>query len=274
MTVFAGVRTPGGVEQLRQQGGSGIIPVHLDVTDVESTRRAVEAVGNVVLEAGLSGLVNNAGIAVTSPLECVALDALRRQLEVNVTGQIAVTQAFLPLLRRARGRIVNMGSINGLATVPLMGPYCASKYALEALTDALRLELRPWGINVSIIEAGAIATALWDNASKIAHEFPPSACMDEHGMYGEFVSRIHEALDRAARRGTPPDAVVQALLHALTAPRPKTRYLVGTDAKIRAFMRWLPDRVQDWLLANKMLKLPAFGSRLSGNHLHEVRATK
>ena len=145
MTVFAGVRDPRAGEALAAKGGPSLIPITLDVTDEPSIARSVEVVQRVVGEAGLRGLVNNAGIAIGSPLEVIALSQLRKQLEVNVIGQIAVTQAFLPLLRRGRGRIVNMGSIAGRGTIPLLGPYSASKFALEALTDALRMELQPWG---------------------------------------------------------------------------------------------------------------------------------
>ena len=143
MTVFAGVRDPGAGEALAAKGGPLLIPIILDVTDEPSIARSVETVQRVIGDGGLGGLVNNAGIAIGSPLEVIALSQLRKQLEVNVIGQIAVTQAFLPLLRRARGRIVNMGSIAGRGTIPLLGPYSASKFALEALTDALRMELQP-----------------------------------------------------------------------------------------------------------------------------------
>ena len=249
MTVFAGVRDPRAGEALAAKGGPSLIPIMLDVTDEPSIRRSVEVVQRVVGEGGLGGLVNNAGIAIGSPLEVIALSQLRKQLEVNVIGQIAVTQAFLPMLRRGRGRIVNMGSIAGRGTIPLLGPYSASKFALEALTDALRMELRPWGIQVSIIEPGAIATPIWEKSDKAAGDLEASASEDAKVLYGEAVIRIREAITQAAQRAIPPDAVVRAVRHALTASRPHTRYLVGTDAKLRAWMvKWLPDRVQDWLL--------------------------
>jgi NAD(P)-dependent dehydrogenase (short-subunit alcohol dehydrogenase family) len=261
--MFAGVRSPEAGDALRQKGGERIHPVHLDVTDGESIRRAAEEVTRTVGPTGLDGLVNNAGIAIGSPLEVLPLDLLRRQLEVNVIGQIAVTQAFLPLLRQAQGRVVIMGSIAGRAGMPLMGPYCASKHALEALTDSLRLELQPWGIHVAIVEPGAVATPIWDKSLKMADDLASSAGDVANELYGEITSRMRETVDQAAQRSIPPDVVVRAVWHALTARRPKTRYLVGTDAKIRAFMRrWLPDRLQDWLLT-KFLRLPAFGSRVS-----------
>ena len=259
MTVFAGVRDPRAGEALATKGGPSIIPIILDVTDEPSIARSAEVVQRAVGAAGLGGLVNNAGIVIGSPLEVIPLSQLRKQLEVNVIGQIAVTQAFLPLLRRGRGRIVNMGSIAGRGTIPLLGPYSASKYALEALTDALRMELRPWGIQVSIIEPGAIATPIWDKSTKEAENLEASASEEAKALYGEAVIRIREAIAQAAQRAIPPDAVVQAVHHALTAARPRTRYLVGTDAKLRAWMvKWLPDRVQDRLLG-WALKYPREG---------------
>ena len=249
MTVFAGVREPRAGEALVAKGGSSLIPITLDVTDELSIARSVETVQLVVGESGLGGLVNNAGIAIGSPLEVIALSQLRKQLEVNVIGQIAVTQAFLPLLRRARGRIVNMGSIAGRATIPLLGPYSASKYALEALTDALRMELQPWGIHVSIIEPGAIATPIWEKSEKAAADLEASASKEAKALYGEAVIRIRKAITQATQRAIPPAVVVEAVHHALTASHPHTRYLVGADAKVRAWMvKWLPDRVQDRLL--------------------------
>ena len=249
MTVFAGVRTPQAGEALVAKGGPSIIPVTIDVTDEPSIARSVEMVQGIVGERGLGGLVNNAGIVIGSPLEVIPLSQLRKQLEVNVIGQIAVTQAFLPLLRRGRGRIVNMGSIAGRGTIPLLGPYSASKYALEALTDALRMELQPWGIQVSIIEPGAIATPIWEKSAKEAEGLEASSSEEARTLYGEAVMRIREAVTQAAQRAIPPEAVVRAVQHALTSARPRTRYLVGMDAKLRAWMvKWLPDRAQDRLL--------------------------
>jgi len=259
MRVFAGVRDPRAGETLTAKGGPSIIPITLDVTDEPSITRSVEVVQRVVGSAGLGGLVNNAGIVIGSPLEVIPLSQLRKQLEVNVIGQIAVTQAFLPLLRRGRGRIVNMGSIAGRGTIPLLGPYSASKYALEALTDALRMELQPWGIQVSIIEPGAIATPIWEKSSKEAEGLEAAASEEAKALYGEAVMRIRHAIAQAAQRAIPPDAVVRAVHHALTAAHPRTRYLVGTDAKLRAWMvKWLPDRVQDRLLG-WALKYPREG---------------
>ena len=257
MSVFAGVRNLSAGEALRVKAGTAIIPVQLDVTEGDSITKAVEVVSREVGDTGLSGLINNAGVAIGSPLEFIPLHQLRRQLEVNVVGQIAVTQALLPLLRRARGRIVNMGSIAGRGTIPMMGPYSASKHALEALTDALRLELDPWGIEVSIIEPGAIDTPIWDKSMQISTEIESELPAEGRQLYGVTAERIRDRVGLAARRAIPADAVVEAVWHALTAKRPKTRYLVGNDAKIRAIMlKWFPDRLQDWIL-KKVLNLPS-----------------
>ena len=264
MTVFAGVRDSRAGEALAAKGGSRLIPITLDVTDEPSIARSVEVVQRAVGEAGLGGLVNNAGVFIGGPLEVIPLSQLRKQLEVNVIGQIAVTQAFLPLLRRGRGRIVNMGSIAGRGTIPLQGPYSASKYALEALTDALRMELQPWGIHVSIIEPGAIATSIWEKSGKTAEELESLVGDEAKALYSEAVVRIREAVAQSAQRAISPDVVVRAVHHALTAAHPKTRYLVGKDAKLRAWMvKWLPDRIQDTLLT-WALSYPRKGSAWRG----------
>src|SRR5215475_8847089 len=166
--VFAGVRNRQAGEALTTGRTARLTPIYLDVTEERSIQEAAELITRRVGDVGLAGLVNNAGIAIGSPLEVIPIDLLRRQFEVNVFGQIAVTQAFLPLLRKGHGRIVNMGSIAGRATIPLMGPYSASKFALEALTNALRLELQPWGIPVSVIEPGATATPIWEKSINAA----------------------------------------------------------------------------------------------------------
>ncbi|BCA53135.1 Oxidoreductase, Glucose/ribitol dehydrogenase family [Nitrospira sp. KM1] len=257
MNVFAGVRTREAGELLQQQpDGKRVTPVYLDVTDTQSIACAADIVRNAAGLAGLAGLINNAGIAIGSPLEVIPLAALRRQMEVNVIGQIAVTQAFLPLIRQASGRIVNMGSIAGRGTIPMMGPYSASKHALEALTDALRLELRQWGIHVSIIEPGAVATPIWEKSLKTSSAVEEEVTAEAKALYGEAARRIRESVDQASRRAISTDAVAEAVWHALTAKQPKTRYLVGVDARIRALMvKWLPDRLQDWILT-KVLHLP------------------
>jgi NAD(P)-dependent dehydrogenase (short-subunit alcohol dehydrogenase family) len=247
--VFAGVRKLQDGVTLQQQGGSGLIPLLLDVTDGDTIRKAQAIVAERVGSGGLYGLINNAGIAVVGPLEAVPIPDLRRQLETNVIGQIAVTQAFLPLIRKVRGRIVNMGSIAGRGAMPLMGPYSASKFALEAMTDALRLELQQWGIDVSIVEPGAIATPIWEKSGKDAADLETAMPVETRTMYTALIAAVRKVVGEAAKRAISVDAVAQAVEHALTAARPKTRYLVGSDAKLRALMiKLLPDRLSDAVL--------------------------
>lgn len=255
-TVFAGVRNITDAAILQRQGASGLIPLLLDVTDEVLIKKAQVIVSEHVGNNGLYGLINNAGIAVVGPLEAVPIPDLRRQLEVNVIGQMAVTQAFLPLIRQARGRIVNMGSIAGRGAMPLMGPYAASKFALEAMTDALRLELQQWGIGVSIVEPGAIATPIWEKSGKDAAGLEATMPRELLSMYAMLVAAVRKVVGEASARAIAAETVAQAVEHALTAPRPKTRYLVGTDAKLRALMiKLLPDRLSDAVLT-WALKLP------------------
>jgi NAD(P)-dependent dehydrogenase (short-subunit alcohol dehydrogenase family) len=255
-TVFAGVRSVTGGDAPATGANGRVVPVRLDVTDADSIARAAEHVAAAVGDVGLDGLVNNAGIVVSGPIEAIPIAALRRQLEVNVVGPVAVTQALLPLLRRARGRIVNMGSIAGRSTLPVLGPYSASKHALEALTDAMRLELRPFGVEVSIVEPGAIATPIWQKSQRAGAELEQAISPELRALYGELIDRIRTAAARSERDARPVDAVVALVRHALTAPRPRTRYLVGRDARLRATLQaLLPDRLLDWILI-RALGLP------------------
>jgi len=254
--VFAGVRKQGDAEALRAQGSARLTPISLDVTDTVSISTAASAVAGAVGAAGLAGLVNNAGIVVSGPIEFLPLPDLRRQLEINVIGQVAVTQAFLSLIRTARGRIVNMGSIAGRMATPFTGAYGASKFALEALTDALRLELQPWGISVSIIEPGAVATPIWEKSAKNAEAMLGAAPPETFVLYAEAIEAVKKAAARAAKNAVDPVEVARAVKHALTAAKPRTRYVVGREAKIRAAMAvFVPDRIRDNLVA-KAMRLP------------------
>jgi NAD(P)-dependent dehydrogenase (short-subunit alcohol dehydrogenase family) len=239
------VRRDEDAERLR---ADGLEPVRLDVTDPASIVAASEGVDR------LEGLVNNAGVAVSMPLEVVPLDELRRQLEINVTGQVAVTQAFLPALRRARGRIVNVGSIAGRSALPFLGAYAASKHALEAVTDALRVELAPFGIEVAIVEPGTIGTPIWakgaETFGRIAASLPDGAL----DPYAKRLAAFREAAAAAGRRGEPAEKVAEAIEHALTAARPRTRYVVGRDAKRRARIERLPDRLRDRVYERVLLR--------------------
>lgn len=244
--VFAGVRRPEDGDALRAAGGSNVVPVRLDVTDGAAIAAAVEAIAMVNGERALSGLVNNAGIVVAGPLEFLPLDALRRGFEANVVGLLALTQACLPLLRVGRGRIVNMSSISGRFASPLLGPYAASKFAVEALSDSLRRELAPWGIPVALVEPGKVATPIWEKSAAAAQTLLDDLPAEANVYYAADIERSKGRAQRAARTGIPAETVAIVVHAALTAARPRTRYLVGRDARIGALMaRWLPDRVLD-----------------------------
>jgi len=247
--VYAGVRSDVDAEQIRGEGDGRILPIRLDVTDPSAVAAAAERIDAECGAAGLAGLVNNAGIAVAGPLEILPIDEFRRQLEVNVVGQLAVTQAFLPALRRARGRIVNMGSISGRSALPFTGAYAASKHALEAMTDALRVELRPWGIEVVIVEPGVIATPIWETSIRAASQSLEQVPAEALELYADRIDAVRGMVEHNTERGLPADAVARVVAHALTATRPKTRYLVGRDARLRAWLQRLPDRWRDSLIA-------------------------
>lgn len=246
--VLAGVRGDADAERVAALH-ERVEPARLDVTDQATVDALAERVG----DQPLAGLVNNAGISVTGPLEFVPLDEWRRQLEVNVIGQVAVTQALLPALRRARGRIVNIGSVGGRVAIPLLSPYAASKFAMEGITDSLRRELRPLGVHVAIVEPGAIATRIWEKGTKAADETLANAPPEAEEVYGPTIAAIRAGATQAAQSAIPPEEVAKAVEHALTADRPRTRYPVGRDAKqrIRA-AGLLPDRAIDALVARQL----------------------
>jgi NAD(P)-dependent dehydrogenase (short-subunit alcohol dehydrogenase family) len=244
--VFAGVRRPADGEDLRVQSDGRIVPVRLDVTDGETIAATVDAIAATNGERALYGLVNNAGIVVAGPLEFMPLAALRAQFEANVVGLLALTQACLPLLRAGRGRIVNMSSISGRFASPLLGPYAASKFAVEALSDALRRELEPWEIPVSLVEPGKVATPIWEKSAAAAEVMLEGLSTEASAFYGPSIERSRRRALRASRAGIPAEEVAAVVVAALTAVRPRTRYLVGRDAKVGALLaRWLPDRALD-----------------------------
>ena len=247
--VFAGVRKLEDGSALEQQVANRLTPVIMDVTDSVSISAAVATISAKLDEHRLVGLVNNAGIAVGGPLEFIPLERLRWQVEVNVIGQIAVTQAFLPLLRNSQGRIIFISSISGRVATPLIGPYAASKFALEALADSLRRELLPWGIQVSVIQPGKISTPIWGKSVAAADELVTNLPDEAHKLYGNMIGTARDSVLRS-RKGTSSEAVARAVAHALISSRPRTRYLVGLDAKLAALIvHFLPDRMIDRLLA-------------------------
>ena len=220
----------------------GVTPVRMDVTDTASIMRARGEVERALGTTPLIALVNNAGIPAAGPLELFPLDELRRVLEVNLIGVVAVTQAFLPLLKVSRGRIVNISSVAGRGALPFVGPYAASKFGLEAISDSLRRELLPFGVRVIVIEPGSFKTAIWSKVE--AMDLRPYAGTP----YESVLARFRRASLRGAERAPPPDKVARAVWRALKARRPPLRVMVTPHGWLDRIPLWIPDRWLDWLI--------------------------
>lgn len=248
--VFAGVRRDADGRALADASAGSLTPVALDVTDPAQIAAAADSIADAVGGAGLAGLVNNAGIARGGPVEYLPVDDWRLQFEVNLFGQVAVTQAMMPLLRDAHGRIVFIGSNSGRISTPMMAPYGASKFAIEALAASMRLELRPWGMKVVVVEPGAVKTAIWDKGRALADELEAVMPADAASRYGDQIAAIRKGIETQDRTGIPADRVAAVVEKALTADRPRARYQVGIDSHVSAAAsRVLPDRLLDVAVA-------------------------
>lgn len=224
----------------------------MDITDPVMIRDAAATVLNACGEQGLAGIVNNAGIVRPGPLEFQPMGDIREQLEVNLFGHLAVTQAFLPLVRTGRGRIVNVGSIGGRLVLPLHGAYSASKFAMEAVTDALRLELRQWGIPVSLVDPGGSQSAIFGKTLASIEEMERGLHDRSIDRYDAQIEAVTALVEKTAEDADPADHVALAVFDALTSRKPKTRYLAGKDAKaVGALARALPDHLKDRLVARE-----------------------
>lgn len=251
-TVFAGVRKPEDGELVKAAASERLEPVILDVTD-QGTIDAAAARVRAATGGRLAGLVNNAGITVQGPVEALPLDDYRRQLEVNVIGQIAVSQALLAMIRATRGRVVFISSIGGRGGLPYLSPYNASKAAIGAVADSLRQEMKQFGVEVSYVEPGAIATEIWDKALDGAPALREAIGPEMNELYGPKLDRLAGLAEKTGAGGLPPDAVAKVILHALTASRPKARYVVGGEAKAQAAIRtFLPKRVLDRIVERRI----------------------
>jgi NAD(P)-dependent dehydrogenase (short-subunit alcohol dehydrogenase family) len=225
--------------------------VTLDVTDSAH----VEALGDA-LPARLDAVVNNAGVVVGGPMETISIDELRRQLDVNVIGQIAVTQTLIPRLRASRGRIVFISSVNGRIAAPLLGAYCASKFALEAAADALRMELRPWRIDVSVVEPAQTDTDMWETATQTADDLESAMTAEQRVLYAKHIAGFRKMIPMSQRLAVPPENVARVVEQALTASRPHARYPVGIAPAVQmALLNRLPSAVTD-VLVRKVLGQP------------------
>lgn len=259
--IFAAVRREKDAESLKESASENLTPILMDVTKAEEIKFAADIVSKAVGDQGLLGLVNNAGLLVDGPVEYISIDDLRSQFEVNVFGQIAVTQAFLPLIRKAKGRIVNIGSVGGTMSFPFVSALCASKFALEAFTDALRMELDPWDIEVILVEPGSIASAAPDKVEESFRKNFANMSPEARAMYGDAYKFFVEGLIRSNHTGMPPEQVASTILEALEASKPKTRYFLDkyqTSLKLGLVLKkFLPDRsfdariLKSWKLKNQ-----------------------
>lgn len=252
-SVFAGVRGKADGEQLVARASGEVRPVIVDVTDAPTISAAASVVTDAVGDRGLAGLVNNAGIVKPGPLEFQPLEDFREQLEVNLVGQVAVTQAFLPLIRRGGGRIVNVGSIGGHMALPLHGAYSASKFGMEGLSDALRLELRQWGIPVTLVDPGATETAIFGKT--LAAIDAVKEALDErgHDLYDGQIAAVRKLVEKTAADAASAEGLAEAVAEALSSKKPKSRYYAGHGAKATvALARTLPDHEKDALVAKEV----------------------
>jgi NAD(P)-dependent dehydrogenase (short-subunit alcohol dehydrogenase family) len=254
--VFAGVRKQADAESLSDEGSDNLTPITIDVTEERSIKSAKDEVQSAVGNDGLVGLVNNAGVGDGGPVETMDLDVLRNVLEVNLVGQVAVTQAFLPLIREVPGTIVFIASIGGRIASPFMSPYNTSKFAIEALGESLRQELAPWAIDVVVIEPGSIDTPIWSKGAETIDDQKGSMSETETRLYRKQLDRMEEVLSETASRGIAPEKVAEVIHTAISSDNPKYRYLVGRDAKIAAKLKGnLPDRTFKKLI-DRQIKMP------------------
>ncbi len=253
--VFASVRRTSDMAALCAEASDRLTPILLDVSDGESICRAEEEVRRAVGSEGVAGLINNAGIAFHSSLEFAPLEALRQLLEVNLLGVLAMTQAFLPLVRRARGRIINISSQSVLTPTPFHAPYTISKVGLDALSDALRLEVKPLGIQVSTMIVGSMDTPIWNRANEWSSETLRREPPEAKELYGRRLEKFRQFMTAIGERGVDPEAVAKAIAQALTARRAKHNYWVRVDLNVGLFYRLrdvLPEPFQEWVILRTM----------------------
>ena len=253
--VFGSVRTHTDADRLKGELGASYVPIICDVTDPDSVNQAAAVVKQATGERRLSGLVNNAGIAIAGPLAYLPLERFRLQIEVNLLGVHTVTQAFLPLLGTESGRlgnpgrVVNISSVSGRLAVPFLGAYAASKFGLEGYSDSLRRELMLFGIKVILIEPGAVVTPIWDKAEGVVVEQFPNT------PYDRSLRLFAEQAMKEGKTGFPPEKVGDLILRVLTAPRPRARYAIVPHRVVEwSIPRRLPTEFLDYCIA-KFFKL-------------------
>jgi NAD(P)-dependent dehydrogenase (short-subunit alcohol dehydrogenase family) len=240
--VFGTVRRAEDEAVVQEKGATA---VRLEVTERDSIRAARDRISSLLGTAPLAGLVNNAGISGAGPLELLDLDEFRRMFEVNTLGAVGVTQEFLPLLKSARGRIVNISSVSGRVAPPFMAPYAASKFALEAISDCMRHELHPFGVDVIVIEPGIIRTPIWEKGAR--HDLSSV----RNTPYEQVLTRMRDYAASVGQGAIPPSRVAQAILHALTARRPPARIPVVRNRLFFTLRTFVPDRIRDRRVARR-----------------------
>jgi NAD(P)-dependent dehydrogenase (short-subunit alcohol dehydrogenase family) len=251
--VFGSVRKAQDAERLTKEFGEAFVPLLFDITNEEGVRNAAQKVREQLNGETLFGMVNNAGIAVPAPLMHQPIEDFRKQMEINLIGQLIVTQAFLPLLGTDRslkgnpGRIINMSSVSGREGYPFLGAYAASKFALEGFSESLRRELMLYGIDVIIVGPGSVATPIWDKAEVV------DLSVYDHTDYAAAGRGMQKYMIEDGRKGYPPEKVGDVVLHALTTPKPRVRYAVVPGNPIRQFIQMLlPKRVIDRIIARNL----------------------
>ncbi len=239
--VYATVRRPEDGEALVEEAGGGVRALQLDVTDDEQVAALERA-----LPERLDALVNNAGVVVSGPLETLSTEQMRSQFDVNVVGAVALTNLALPKLRASRGRVVFVSSLSGMVSTPMTGAYNASKFALEAIADAWRLELRRWGVKVILVEPAMTDTDLWRDAPQTLEEGEAEMSDEHRQLYADHLAGMRKAIPRIQKMAKPVDTVAAAIDRALTDKRPRARYLVGADVKVQAALGAVtPTRIKD-----------------------------
>ena len=257
--ILAGVRRERDADAIRADGIESVI---LDLTRPEHLRALVDRIASDPDHRPLRALINNAGIAVNAPVEVLPLDEWRRQFDVNLFGHIAITQALLPFLYQSHGRIVNISSVGGKIAMATYGAYAGAKFALEAASDSLRRELAPHGVQVVVVESGAVKTEMADRGAATANELAERMNPEQQQRYGGLVKAIVAQSAAFTRTGLPADKAGSIIAEAATARRPRTRYTIGRDAALLTRLaRILPDRILDRVVAaNLRLYLPKEGA--------------
>jgi NAD(P)-dependent dehydrogenase (short-subunit alcohol dehydrogenase family) len=255
--VFGSVRKQADADRLQAEFGEAFTPLIFDVTDEAAVAAGAKQVETALAGQTLAGLVNNAGVAFAGPLLHLPVEEFRQQLEVNLTGVVIATQAFAPLLgaespvRKDPGRIVNISSVGGKNANPFMGPYCTTKFGLEGLSESLRRELMPFGVDVVIVAPGAVATPIWDKADSV------DVTRYANTVYAPALARMKAFMLSLGQSGLPPETIGEAVHTALTAPNPKTRYVVSPDP-FQVFMTGvLPKRTLDRIVGKRLGLLPS-----------------